>query len=60
MDKGTQALDYNEHVLSFFLDFAKQIDTVDHDFLTLKLIHTGICGDVLIWFKNYMHEQKVF
>ena len=47
-------LDQGETVISFFLDFSKAFDTVDHDILLYKLHLYGIRDIALNWFHSYL------
>ena len=43
-----------------FVDFTKAFDTVLRNMLLQKLNNLGIRGDLLLWIKNYLTEQRQF
>ena len=43
---------------SIFLDFAKTVNTVNHDIPLRNLEHYGIRGESLEWFKSYLENRK--
>ena len=43
-----------------FVDLQKAFDTVDHNILLHKLMHYGIKGSSLDWFKSYFTGRKQF
>ena len=47
-------LDCGDIVISFFLDFSKAFDTVNHRILLYKLQRYGIRGSALNWFNSYL------
>jgi len=59
-DKIIQALNNKEHIIGVFMDLSKAFDTMNHDILLQKLIHYGIRGTTLKWFKNYLDNRKQF
>jgi len=59
-DKIIQALNNKEHIIGVFTDLSKAFDTMNHDILLQKLIHYGIRGTTLKWFKNYLDNRKQF
>ena len=62
LDNTYSSLDRKENILAVFLDFSKAFDTVNHEILLLKMNHLGIRGNMLSWFRSYLHNrrQKVF
>ena len=53
-------LDNGHIVISFFLDFSKAFDTVNHNILLKKLERYGIRGLPLEWFRSYLSNRKQF
>ena len=53
-------LDSGYSVSSFFLDFSKAFDCVDHGILLAKLYAYGIRGFVYNWFKSYLSNRKQY
>lgn len=49
-----KSLDKNEHCLGLFIDFSKAFDTLSHNKMIEVLEHTGIRGNCIEWFKNYL------
>ena len=43
-----------------FIDLFKAFGTVDHNILIKKLKITGIVGNNLKWFKNYLNNRKQY
>ena len=60
IDKIRENLDNGEYTLSFFIDFTKAFDTVDHSILLYKLEHYGIRGHTNKFFKSYLSDRKQF
>ena len=54
------SLDQDYTVISFFLDFAKAFDTVNHNILLQKLEVYGIRGVALDWFNSYLSNRTQF
>jgi hypothetical protein len=53
-----RALDSGNEVDLLYLDFAKAFDSVSHSKLLFKLKSTGISGQLLNWFADYLHNRK--
>ena len=53
-----QLLDNNIQTDVIFLDFAKAIDSVDHNILLTKLSRYGISGNLYSWFSSYLRGRK--
>jgi hypothetical protein len=51
------SINRNKKPLLVFIDLAKAFDTVDRNLLFKKLIHIGIHGTALDWFKCYLSER---
>ena len=51
------AINNKETCLAVFIDLKKAFDTVNHNILLRKLQQLGICGQLLIWVSNYLHER---
>ena len=49
-----------EHVISVFMDLIKAFDILDHAILISKLVHYGIRGITLNWFKGYLYGRLQF
>ena len=52
--------DSGETVISFFLDFSKAFDCLDHSILISKLFQYGVRGIPLEWFKSYLSGRKQY
>ena len=53
-------LDSNHVVLSFFLDFSKAFDCIDHKLLLSKLATYGFRGVSNDWFNSYLSDRKQY
>ena len=51
------SLDKNEIIAGIFVDLQKAFDTVSHNILLNKLSHYGIRGQMLKWFRSYLHNR---
>ena len=54
------ALDNGNFACGVFVDLQKAFDTVDHNFLLLKLAHYGIRGISNSWFRSYLSNRSQF
>ena len=52
------ALDKKKDVQIVFCDISKAFDKVWHRGLLYKLRKFGICGHLLLWFKNYLSQRQ--
>ena len=53
-------LDSGQTVVSFYLDFSKAFDCIDHEILFEKLACCGIRGVTLEWFKSYLTGRNQY
>ena len=53
----TKALDSGNYAASVFLDFAKALNTVNHQILLSKLENYGIRGPAKDWFESYLKNR---
>ena len=53
-------MDAGRVVVSFFMDFSKAFDCLDHELLLKKLFHYGVRGTPLKWFKSYLELRQQF
>ena len=60
IERITEALDNDNHVLRVFLDYSKAFDTVDQSILLQKLKCYGTRGLALEWISNYLSNRKQF
>lgn len=47
----------HQHCLVLFIDFSKAFDTLSHSNLLNKLERTGVRGNCLEWFRNYLNSR---
>ena len=59
MDKSTEALDSDEDVIIFYLDFRKAFDKGPHKRLVKKLWGYGIQGEVHSWIKEFLNGRSL-
>ena len=59
-EKMLKNLDSGLSTCAIFLDLAKAFDSVSHDILLRKLEKYGIRGNVLNFFKSYLHDRSQF
>ena len=53
-------MDSGQTVISFFMDYSKAFDCLDHELLLRKLNHCGIRGLPLKWFESYLSDRLQF
>ena len=53
-------LDAGRVVVSFFMDFSKAFDCLDHRLLLGKLWHYGVRGIPYYWFKSYLENRRQY
>ena len=58
VDDWRKALDRDELVGRFMLDFSKVFDSINHDILVDKMSVYGIKSGELKWFRNYLSHRK--
>ena len=49
-----------ESAFCIFLDFAKALDTANHNILWNKLDYYGVRGSPLLWFKSYLNNRQQY
>ncbi|KAI5643559.1 reverse transcriptase (RNA-dependent DNA polymerase) domain-containing protein [Phthorimaea operculella] len=52
------SLNKRHHVLLLIIDFRKAFDTLDHSTLLSSLHSSGLSGNLLKWFENYLYNRK--
>jgi len=52
------SLEKKHKVAGLYLDIKKAFDTVDHSLLIIKLSNSGIKGNLLRWFENYLNNRS--
>ena len=57
MSEAHKSLDRKETLISVFLDFPKEFDTVNHTLLLQKLNYMGIRGTSLKLFDSYLTNR---
>jgi hypothetical protein len=58
LDKWYRALDCKKYVGVIFLDISKAFDTVNHDYLLLKLSYLWFSSSTISWFKSYLSHRS--
>ena len=57
MNDLAKSLDEGTQTDVIFLDFSKAFDKVCHKYLSHKLYHYGMCGNLLAWLKNFLSNR---
>ena len=60
VDELTESIDSKKVTIGVFVDLAKAFDTIDHDILLKKMLHYGIRGVALRYFRSYLENRKQF
>lgn len=55
-----KAVDQGKEVRVVFFDISKALDKVWHSGLLYKLEKAGVRGELLEWFRNYLHDRKQY
>ena len=58
LSKIQNACDKGIFACGVYIDFKKAFDSVNHEFLLIKLNHYEIRGTELQWFKTYLKIQQ--
>ena len=53
-------LDSKQSTIAVYLDFSKAFDTVNHNILMSKLLHSGIRGVMQRCFESYLSNRKQY
>ena len=59
-EKIKETIDNKKYGCGIFINLRKAFDTVNHEILLRKLLHYGIRGKVLFWFKSYLTNRKQY
>ena len=60
LDYVYSSLDSKQNTIAIYLDFSKAFDTVNHNILMSKLLHSGVRGIMQHWFKSYLSNRKQY
>lgn len=60
VEEITTAIEQKKYAVGIFLDLKKAFDTVDHNFLIMKLHKYGIRGTALSWLNSYLHNRQQY
>lgn len=52
-------LDEGKYVTAFFFDLTRAFDTIDIDFLSLKIHNLGLRGPINKWIKSFLSNRKI-
>ena len=60
LEEITTAIEQKKYAVGILLDLKKAFDTVDHNFLIMKLHKYGIRGTALSWLNSYLHNRQQY
>ena len=60
LDYVYSSLDSKQNTIAIYLDFSKAFDTVNHNILMSKLLHSGVRGIMQHWFESYLSNRKQY
>ena len=54
----SRAVENGLYVDVIYIDFAKAFDSVPHSRLLMKIQHLGVCGDLLMWIRQFISGRR--